>query len=166
MSQVEQQGCLKKNGYIMLVVIVRPCFSPDDRVIERGNVKRLALSPSSFHNNRTGWLRNLQCYSKRAGDVDPGSVVFLSLAARGVGLGGGGVVEWMSQARSTFTLLRWTCKVLANLLRKSWIIQAKMRKNFQNIHYVKSSEIKNRAVPNSERRKFLFPCFSFFFSFF
>ena len=43
----------KKRGYITLAVILRPCFSPDDRVIERGDVKRLALSPSSFHNNRT-----------------------------------------------------------------------------------------------------------------
>ena len=73
----------------MLAVVLRPCFSPDDRVIERGDGQQLALSPSSFHNNRTGWLKNLHCCSKRAGGVDPGSVVSLSLAA---GEGGGGNV--------------------------------------------------------------------------
>ena len=75
----------KKLGYIMLAVILPPCFSPDDRVIERSDIKRLAWSPSSFHNNRT-YIR----YSKRTGNVDPSSVVFLSLVGGGGGGGGWG----------------------------------------------------------------------------
>ena len=82
----------------MLAVILRPCFSPDDRVIERGDVKRLALSPSSFHNNRTdGVIKEpTLLLSKRAGDVNPGSVVCLSLT------GGGGGWLGLSQARITW----------------------------------------------------------------
>ena len=81
----------KTLSYIMLAVILRPCFSPDDRVIERSDIKRLALSPSSFHNNRTdGVIKEpTLLLSKRAGDVNPGSVVCLSLT--GAGGGGGGV---------------------------------------------------------------------------
>ena len=89
----------KKLSYIMLAVILRPCFSPDDRVIERGDVKRLALSPSSFHNNRTdGVIKEpTLLLSKRAGDVNPGSVVCLSLTG-----GGGGGWLGLSQARITW----------------------------------------------------------------
>ena len=81
----------------MLAVILRPCFSPDDRVIERSDIKRLALSPSSFHNNRTdGVIKEpTLLLSKRAGDVNPGSVVCLSLR------GGGGWLG-LSQARITW----------------------------------------------------------------
>ena len=81
----------------MLAVILRPCFSPDDRVIERSDIKRLAFSPSSFHNNRTdGVIKEpTLLLSKRAGDVDPGSVVCLSLT------GGGGWLG-LSQARITW----------------------------------------------------------------
>ena len=75
----------------MLAVILRPCFSPDDRIIERSDIKRLALSPSSFHNNRTdGVIKEpTLLLSKRAGDVNPGSVVCLSLTGGGGGGGGG-----------------------------------------------------------------------------
>ena len=92
----------KKLGYIMLAVILRPCFSPDDRIIERSDIKRLALSPSSFHNNRTdGVIKEpTLLLSKRAGDVNPGSVVCLSLTGGG-GWGGGGWLG-LSQARSTW----------------------------------------------------------------
>ena len=91
----------KKLGYIMLAVILRPCFSPDDRIIERSDIKRLALSPSSFHNNRTdGVIKEPPLLlSKRAGDVNPGSVVCLSLTGGG---GGGGGWLGLSQARSTW----------------------------------------------------------------
>ena len=82
----------------MLAVILRTCFSPDDRIIERSDIKRLALPPSSFHNNRTdGVIKEpTLLLSKRAGDVNPGSVVCLSLT------GGGGGWLGLSQARITW----------------------------------------------------------------
>ena len=42
-----------------------------------GDVKPLALSPSYFLIDLKGTQKNPHCCSKRVGDIDPGSVVYL-----------------------------------------------------------------------------------------
>ena len=84
------------SGYSISLIILQ----------EGGDVKPLALSPSSLYSSRKGTRKNPCHCSKRVGDVVPDVMVYLTCAV--IGLGGRGVIKTWTEVAATVRLHKLT----------------------------------------------------------